>query len=172
MRARATEQRQEKDGTIGKVTSSVRRPGRSNAMVQDVEVPAQLTHRILGSAIEVHRALGPGLLENAYRACLVHALKADGLNVAAEVPIPVHFRGVELDSCYRADIVVEGKVLLELKVVSELQPVHVMQVLTYLRLAHLPLGLLINFNVPMLMKGVRRVISSHGHAATHRRDHV
>ena len=127
-------------------------------MVDDAHVPAQLTHRILGSAIEVHRALGPGLLENAYRTCLVHALASDGLSVVTEAPIPVRFRGVELDASYRADIVVENKVLLELKAVELLQPIHLMQVLTYLRLARFPLGLLINFNVPRLMKGVKRVI--------------
>ena len=127
-------------------------------MIDDVQVPPELTHRILGCAIEVHRALGPGLLENVYKACLAHCLVAEGLQIATEVCIPVRFRQVELDTTYRADIVVEGKVLLELKVVDVLQPIHAMQVLTYLRLARLPIGLLINFNVATLMKGVKRLI--------------
>jgi GxxExxY protein len=85
---------------------------------------SDLTDRIIGSALVVHRALGPGLLEGAYRACLAHRLRSDGLEVQQEVPIPLKFEGVDLDISYRADLVVEGKVLLELKAVQQLGPLH------------------------------------------------
>ena len=127
-------------------------------MVDDVGVSPELTRRILGCAIEVHRTLGPGLLENAYKVCLAHCLKREGFRIETELPIPVRFQGATLDVSYRADIVVEGKVLLELKVVEALQPVHAMQVLTYLRLAAFPVGLLVNFNVAVLMNGVKRLV--------------
>ena len=114
-----------------------------------------LTGKILGSAIEVHRELGPGLLESTYRACLMAQLAQDGLKAAAEVPVPILYKGTPLGS-YRADIVVEDLVLLELKTVEQLEPVHTAQILTYLRHCSLPIGLLINFNAPTLMRGVRR----------------
>jgi GxxExxY protein len=119
---------------------------------------SELTQRIIGSSLAVHRALGPGLLEGAYRACLAHKLRVDGLQVQQEVPIPVRFEGVELDISYRADLIVEEKVLLELKAVQQLGPLHESQLLTYLKLSGLRVGLLLNFNVMRLRSGIHRVI--------------
>ena len=119
-----------------------------------------LTWKILGSAIEVHRVLGPGLLESTYRTCLMHQLRADGLQARTEVPIPVAYKGIRLDTSYRADIIVEETAIVELKAVEQISQVHCLQTLTYLRLARLPVGLLINFNVPRLKQGVRRFINS------------
>ena len=128
-------------------------------MDQRADVLPELSWKILASAIEVHRALGPGLLENAYKACLAHQLRADGLAVRSEVPIPVEYKGALLDVSYRADLIVENSVLLELKAVEALVPLHTVQLLTYLKLTGLPLGLLINFNVPRLKDGVRRFVN-------------
>lgn len=119
-------------------------------------VSSRLTHAIIGSAITVHRDLGPGLLEGTYRACLLEQLAKDGLKARHEVPIPVRYRDSTLDVAYRADIVVEERVLLELKAVEMLLPVHQAQILSYLKHSGLHIGLLINFNVPQLIKGVRR----------------
>ena len=116
----------------------------------------ELTWKVLGSAIQVHRELGPGLLEGTYKACLLEQMRIDGLEAEVEVPIPLTYRGVTLASSYRADVVVEGKVLLELKAVERILPVHTVQLLTYLKLCNLPLGLLINFNVPRLKDGIHR----------------
>src|SRR6476469_3430507 len=117
---------------------------------------AELTRRILGSAICVHRQLGPGLLESTYRACLVGQLELDGFGVRSEVAIPIRYAGSQFESGYRADLVVEGKVLVELKAVERLLPIHEAQTLTYLRHSNLPVGLLINFNVIQLTRGIRR----------------
>ena len=118
----------------------------------------QKTRAILGSAIEVHRVLGPGLLESTYRACLVRQLLADGMSVQEEVPIALNYKGFLLDVGYRADIIVDQCVLLELKAVDSILPVHEAQILTYLKHAGMPIGLLINFNVRNLMTGVRRFV--------------
>jgi len=119
---------------------------------------SDLTDRIIGSALVVHRALGPGLLEGAYRACLAHRLRSDGLEVQQEVPIPLKFEAVELDISYRADLIVEGKVLLELKAVQQIGPLHESQPLTYLKLSGIRVGLLLNFNVSRLRAGIHRVV--------------
>ena len=119
---------------------------------------SQLTARILDSAIQVHAALGPGLLESAYRACLAHQLALDGMPSRHEVPIPLRYRGLEIESSYRADLVVDETVLLELKAVDRLLPIHSSQLLTYLRLLDVRVGLLINFNVTRLKFGVKRLI--------------
>jgi GxxExxY protein len=119
---------------------------------------SKLTERIIGSALGVHRALGPGLLEGTYRACLAHKLRLDGLEVQQEVPIPLKFEGIELDISYRADLIVEGKVLLELKAVQQLGHLHESQLLTYLKLSGLRVGLLLNFNVTRLRSGMQRVV--------------
>jgi len=119
---------------------------------------SDLTDRIIGSALVVHRALGPGLLEGAYRACLAHRLRSDGLEVQQEVPIPLKFEAVELDISYRADLIVEGKVLLELKAVQQIGPLHESQLLTYLKLSGIRVGLLLNFNVSRLRAGIHRVV--------------
>jgi len=115
------------------------------------------TARIIGAAIEVHRALGPGLLESAYRICLAEELSLRGLEFRREIPLPVQYRGRTLDSAYRIDFVVEG-VVVELKAVEQVLPVHRAQVQTYLRLTNLRCGLLLNFNVPVLKDGVTRMI--------------
>jgi len=122
-------------------------------------VDNQLTGRILGAAIEVHRHLGPGLLESAYRACLIDELKAAGLHVRSEVAVPVMYKGRSIEGAYRADLVVEGAVLVELKAVEQILPIHEAQTLTYMRLGNLPLGLLLNFNVSRLKDGIRRFIA-------------
>ena len=120
------------------------------------DILAEKTHAIIGSAIEVHRALGPGLLESTYRACLVRQLTMDGMTAEAEAPISIEYKGHLLDAGYRADIVVDKAVLIELKAVETLVPIHEAQLLTYLRHTRLPVGLLINFNVRTLTNGVRR----------------
>jgi len=118
-----------------------------------------LTDQILAAAVEVHRNLGPGLLESAYRSCLCRQFELAGLSVDVEVPIPVEYKGCSIATGYRADMIVERCVLLELKAVEKILPIHVAQTLTYLRLARLRVGLLLNFNVTsMRLGGVRRLI--------------
>ena len=126
------------------------------------DVYPDLTWRIVGSAIQVHRELGPGLLEGTYRACLMQQLREDGLDTRSEVPIPICYHGVELPASYRADLIVEGTAIVELKAVDQLLPVHTVQLLTYMKLCNLPVGLLINFNVPRLKDGVRRFANTVG----------
>ena len=119
-----------------------------------------LTGKIIGCAIEVHRALGPGLLETIYLACLIVELRREGLRVDVQVRVPVVYRGVTLDCSYVLDLIVEGTVIVELKCVTALLPVHEAQLLTYLKLTDKPIGLLINFNVPVLKNGIVRKINS------------
>lgn len=118
----------------------------------------RITEGIIGAAIEVHREVGPGLLESAYEACLAHELAARGLQLERQVPLPVRYKGVELDCGYRLDLVVEGAVIVELKAAKALEPIHTAQLLTYLRLSGLRVGLLLNFNVPVLKQGIKRVV--------------
>lgn len=117
----------------------------------------ELTHSIRGALIEVHRALGPGLLESAYEQCLCHELMLRGLSFERQVELPVRYKGVLLDCGYRIDLVVEGRVLLELKSVEAVHPIHEAQVLTYLKISGLRIGLLINFNVPKIIEGIKRI---------------
>jgi GxxExxY protein len=118
------------------------------------------TRRIIGAAIEVHKALGPGLLESAYEACLAREFDHQGIGYRRQVDLPVHYRDLRLDAGYRLDFVVEDQVIVELKSVERIMPIHEAQLLTYLRLAEKRVGLLINFNVPVLRRGiVRRVLS-------------
>ena len=117
-----------------------------------------LTQAIIGGAIEVHRSLGPGLLESAYEECLAYELKLRGLRFDRQRQLPIRYKGVALDCGYRLDFVVEGRVVLELKAVDRLIPIHEAQVLTYLRQSGVRLGLLMNFNVPILRQGIRRFI--------------
>lgn len=118
-----------------------------------------LTEKIIAAAIEVHRELGPGLLESAYEKCLCYELGLRQLEYTSQVDLPVTYKGVNLDCGYRMDIVVANKVILELKAVEELLPIYEAQLMTYLRLSKIKVGLLINFNVPVLTKGiVRRVL--------------
>ncbi len=119
----------------------------------------KLSERIIGAAIEVHRALGPGLLESAYEECLCHEMKLQSLSFERQKPLPVVYKGVMLDCGYRLDVVVEGSVILELKTVEALLPVHEAQLLTYLKLTGLHLGLLINFHLPVLKDGIKRMIN-------------
>ena len=117
------------------------------------------TSPIIGAAIEVHRQLGPGLLESAYEECLCHELHLRGLAFERQVNLPVSYKGLQLDCGYKIDMIVGGEVVVELKSVEKLLPVHEAQLLTYLRLSEKRVGLLINFNVPVLTRGiVRRVL--------------
>ena len=116
-----------------------------------------LTERILGAAIEVHRHLGPGLLESAYESCLCHELFLRDLHFKRQAPIDVFYKGTRIADAYRLDILVEESVILELKTVETLLPIHQSQLLTYLRLTGYSTGLLINFMVPVLKKGIKRV---------------
>lgn len=118
-----------------------------------------LTYSVIGSAIKVHRVLGPGLLESAYKAALRDELLHAGMTVDAERPLPVVYEGARIDCGYRVDLVVNDVLIVELKSVQELEPVHVAQVLTYLRLSGLPLALLMNFNRRVLKSGIRRLIN-------------
>lgn len=116
------------------------------------------TAEIIGAAIEVHRHLGPGLLESAYRECLCYELQLRGLIAVRERLLPLTYKEVRLDIGYRADLIVNERVLVELKCVERLAPIHTTQVVTYLKLCGLRLGLLMNFNVPFLRDGVVRVV--------------
>ncbi len=119
----------------------------------------ELTEKIIGAALEVHRTLGPGLLESTYAACLAHELALRGLPFEKEKPLPVRYKDVQLDCGYRLDFLVDGKVIVELKSVEKLAPLYEAQLMTYLRLAGMRIGLLMNFNVEKLRDGpVRRVI--------------
>jgi GxxExxY protein len=115
-----------------------------------------LTHEIIGSAIDVHRHLGPGLLESAYRECLCHELSLRGIEFSREFNLPVNFKGTKLDCGYRVDILVADLVVVELKAIQSIAAVHEAQLLTYMRLGGWKVGLLINFNVPVLKDGIRR----------------
>jgi GxxExxY protein len=117
-----------------------------------------LTERIIGAAIQVHRELGPGLLESAYEACLCHELSLNNLKVERQKAIPISYKGIRLDAGYRLDMVVEDQVIVEIKAVSELLPVHEAQLLSYLKQVGGGRGLLINFNVKLLKHGLRRLV--------------
>ena len=116
-----------------------------------------LTEAIIGAAIEVHRELGPGLLESVYEKCLAFELADRGFRVAIQQEIPVGYKGLIFECGFRADLIVNETVLIELKAVDQLLPVHSAQVLTYLKLSSLKTGLLINFNVPLLKSGIKRL---------------
>ena len=118
----------------------------------------QITHEILDSAYKVHTAVGPGLLESAYRACLAYELRKKGLKVEEEKPIPLVYEEIKLDCGYRLDMLVENEVVVELKTVEAFTDVHIAQVLTYLRFSNNHVGLLINFNVKSLKDGIKRFV--------------
>lgn len=118
-----------------------------------------LTERIIGAAIQVHRELGPGMLESAYEACLVYELEQQGLRVESQKALPLKYRDVMLDCGYRVDLLVDERVIVEIKVLEALQPVHKAQLLSYLRLSGCKVGLLINFNVDVLKRGIHRVVN-------------
>ena len=117
-----------------------------------------ITQAIIGSAIEVHRVLGPGLLESAYEQCLCQELASRGIAFERQQALPVQYKGLRLDCGYRIDLLVEDQVVVEIKAVDTLLPIHDAQMLTYLRLGGWKAGLLINFNVPVLKRGVRRLV--------------
>ena len=118
----------------------------------------QLSHEIIGAALEVHRALGPGLLESAYEECLAHEFTLRGLAFERQVSLPISYKGKAIDAEYRLDFLVLGLVVVELKAVEALLPIHEAQVLTYLKLSHRKLGMLINFNTFRLRDGVKRIV--------------
>ena len=130
----------------------------SIALEDDRLLGARLSGRVVECAVAVHRALGPGLLENAYLACLVRELQDAGCSVRSEVTVPLEYKGLELDCGFRADLIVEGKLLIELKAVERLLPIHEAQVLTYLKLTGMRVGLLMNFNTSNLRHGLRRLV--------------
>ena len=119
----------------------------------------ELSKKIIGCAIEVHKQLGPGLLESAYQECLYYELKQTGLKVKKEKPMPIVYKEVKLDHGYRIDLLVEEKVVIEIKTVEAFNDVHTAQVLTYLRLGKYKLGLLFNFQTTILKNGIKRVIN-------------
>jgi len=124
--------------------------------LQDVN---ELTKTIIGGAMEVHKILGPGLLESAYEVCLVQELYSLGLRVERQKSLPVTYKGLQLDSGYRLDLVVEEIVVLELKAVESILPIHHAQLLSYLKLSGHKIGLLINFNVKLLKDGIKRILT-------------
>lgn len=117
-----------------------------------------ITEKIIGAAIDVHRALGPGLLESAYEACLFFELSDRGLKVEQQKPLSIIYREVRLDCAYRLDLLVEDEVIVEIKSVERILPIHEAQLISYLKLSNLSLGLLINFNVKILKHGIRRLV--------------
>lgn len=120
-------------------------------------VHEDLTHRIIAAAIEVHRHMGPGLLESAYEECLCHELELCGIRFERQKPVPLSYKGLRLENSYRIDLLVEGAVIVEIKTVERLLPVHEAQLLTYLRLSGTKLGLLINFNAALIKDGIKRL---------------
>jgi GxxExxY protein len=117
-----------------------------------------ITHGIIAAAIEVHRHLGPGLLESAYQECVCYELSQMGLSFTREVHLPLSYKGLQLDCNYRIDLLVEDAVIVELKSIEQILPIHSAQLLTYLKASHKQIGLLINFNVRVLKDGIKRVV--------------
>ncbi len=130
-----------------------RGPGQSNSV--------WITEKIIGAAIKIHRTLGPGLLESAYEACLAHELELMGLRVERQKAVPLFYDSVKLDCGFRADLVVQGRVAVELKCKDQLHPVDFAQTLSHIRLLGLQVGLLINFHVVMLKDGIRRIVNNY-----------
>jgi GxxExxY protein len=119
-----------------------------------------LTDCIIGRCIEVHRVLGPGLLESAYEECLCYELAQAELKFERQKPLPISYKNVKLDNGYQTDLIVENKIVVELKTVDQIMPIHQAQLLTYLKLTGLPVGLLVNFNVPVLKQGIKRMVNN------------
>jgi len=124
-----------------------------------MQEPNRLTEAIIGAAMKVHSALGPGLLESAYEACLAIELQRSGFSVDRQKRLPINYDGLQVDEGYRIDLLVDATVIVELKALSRLEDIHEPQLLSYLRLANLPVGLLINFNVSRLKEGIRRIVN-------------
>ena len=126
---------------------------------QDSERINFLTEKVIGCAIEVHKAIGPGLLESAYEECLCYELAQNGLKFERQVPLPVVFKGVKLDCGYKLDIIVENTVIIELKAVDRIIAIHEAQLLSYLRMLDLRVGLILNFHSSVLKQGIRRIVN-------------
>ena len=119
-----------------------------------------LSNKIIGAAIEVHKTLGPGLLESAYEKCLCRELHLKNISFESQKPLPVHYKGDSLDCGYRLDIVVDNAIILELKTVEKIEPIHLAQMMTYLKLSNLQLGLILNFNTELMKDGIVRVVNN------------
>ena len=119
----------------------------------------ELSNKVIGLAMEVHTALGPGLLESAYKECLYHKIWKTGLSIEKEKPMPLVFEGVKLECGYRIDLLIENKLVIEIKSVEVINDVHLAQTLTYMKLGNYKLGLLMNFNVARLKEGIKRIIN-------------
>ena len=128
----------------------------------------QITEQIIGAAMEVHKAIGPGLLESAYEECLCHELELRRIPFQRQAPLPVVFKQAKLDCGYRLDLLVADAVVVELKAVQRIEPIHEAQLLTYLKLGGWSVGLLINFNVPVLRSGIKRVVNNFQDSASPR----
>jgi len=128
----------------------------------------QISHGIIGAAIEVHRHLGPGMLESAYEACLVFEIKRLGMKVEEQKPLAVVYKEVKLDCGYRLDLVVEDEIIVEIKAIEKLLPIHDAQLLSYLRLTRKKVGLLMNFHVPVLKDGLKRIVNDFPDSASRR----
>ena len=125
----------------------------------EVDELNRLSNETIGAAIEVHRHLGPGLLESAYESCLCWELRQRGFDVENQVPVPIRYKGIALDEGYRIDLLVEGKLLLELKSIDKVLPIHTAQVLTYLKMTGLKMALILNFNVSLMRSGIKRIVN-------------
>jgi GxxExxY protein len=119
----------------------------------------QLSSKIIGAAIQVHKAIGPGLLESAYEECICHELSSQSSSIERQKPLAINYKGIKLDCGYRLDIVVENTIILELKSCEKIEPIHKAQLLTYLKLSGLNLGLILNFNVPVMRDGIVRIVN-------------
>ena len=123
-----------------------------------VSFQSDLTQKVIGLAIEVHKTLGPGLLESVYEACLFHELESSGFDVQRQITLPVQYKHLKIEQGFRIDLLVDNSIILELKSCEKLLPIHKAQLITYLKLAQKPVGLLMNFNEELLKNGVERVI--------------
>jgi GxxExxY protein len=121
----------------------------------------EITEKIIGTAIEVHRVLGPGLLESSYEECLAREFELRGISFERQKPLPIVYKDLKLECGYRLDFLVENQIIVELKSVDEINPIFLAQVLTYLRLLDKQVGLLINFNVPVLKNGIKRIVNNY-----------
>ena len=134
------------------------KPQRSGDTENPVYYEKELTERIIGSAIEVHRHLGPGLLESAYEECLCYELSMQRIPFERQKPLPLEYKGIKLDCGYRLDLVVDKRVVLELKCIERIMPIHDAQLITYLRLSKIKTGLIINFYTGVLKDGIKRLV--------------
>jgi GxxExxY protein len=139
---------------------TVRMNNKSDLSLQEIEEYNKVTEKIIGCCIEVHRNLGPGLLESSYEECLCHELNIQGLNYERQLPLSIKYKTVRLDCGYRIDVLVENKIVLEIKSVDEILPIYKAQLLTYMKLSHYKLGLLINFNVGLIKNGIFRMVNN------------